>query len=182
MNETLENTLEILQVLPLLALVFVVLGFLARVIAALFSKKSRSLLAAHPILHVVGFAISIVLLSGFLFPLSGSRVHTSARIMQAKNDLHNIVTASEAYHTEFGVMPTGGNAQIVEMLHGKNAKEIIFFDYPPKQLSPTHELLDPWGVPYRIGISIDGYLWAYSCGKNKRDDGGAPKSDDVVSW
>lgn len=44
---------------------------------------------------------------------------------------------------------------------------------------------DPWGEPYRYrapGVKNVGEFDLWSCGPNRRDEGGAASSDDVRNW
>ena len=44
------------------------------------------------------------------------------------------------------------------------------------------ELTDPWGTPYRFDLSDPKSPRVWSCARNRKDDGGAQSSDDIVSW
>ena len=69
-------------------------------------------------------------------------------------------------------------------LRGANPRKIVFFDGKPtaKFNSPQGAFLDPWGTPYRIDLSNPEEPRVWSCGPNRRDEGGAKGSDDIVSW
>jgi len=102
--------------------------------------------------------------------------------LAARHSLDEIVYALNAYYFEYGVMPKGSGAEVLAALRGKNLKDIRFYEPGSRHLNLKGELLDPWGTPYRIGATKSGYAWAYSCGANKTDEGGAWGSDDVSSW
>jgi hypothetical protein len=154
--------------------------FLVLEIAASSSKTIRRYVPAHSLRDVLVVVVAVFVVLGLLTP--GSRVGNSARYVMAKTDVTNIVTTLKAYYTEYGVMPSGGNAQITDALRGRNQKHIVYLELPQNSLDEHHQFIDPWRTPYRIGISKDGFPWTYLFGKNKRDDGGAAGSDGIVSW
>jgi hypothetical protein len=102
----------------------------------------------------------------------------------ARRDVRRIVEGIRLYYNENHAMPSTGNAAIIGVLNGGNANHMhygVVFD-PKRDFNEARELLDPWGTPYRIDTSNPKFPWAYSCGPDKKDDGGAPGSDDIVSW
>jgi len=128
-------------------------------------------------------ALSAVILClivvGLLFP-TVSIGPSDAPKARAKNDVVQIKTAMQAFLVEYGQLPTGNNSTLIRVLQGENAKRIVFFEPPLKQISKEGAFVDPWGVPYSFGRSASRYLWAYSSGKNKIDEGG--HGDDINSW
>jgi prepilin-type N-terminal cleavage/methylation domain-containing protein len=126
----------------------------------------------------------IVVLMGLLFPAFRG-VQDQAKRTQAKNDLTQIVTAVNAYFTEYGKypLPAGAtndtiygagvpNVAVLSELRGLsgsplNPKQIAFIS-PPDVKDPAHprggiggtadrpgEYFDPWGTPYLIEIDGD---------------------------
>src|SRR5437870_5782536 len=118
----------------------------------------------------------IVILMGLLFP-AFQGVQDQAKRTQAKNDLTQIVTAVNAFYTEYGQYPmTYGAADItVDGLNGNtndklfnglrgqdtvvNPKSIVFINPPavkdnnnPRSgISGTNgQYYDPWGTPYVV--------------------------------
>jgi prepilin-type N-terminal cleavage/methylation domain-containing protein len=125
----------------------------------------------------------IAVLMGLAFPAFQS-VQNSARRTQAKNDLVQIVTAVNAFYTEYGRYPTdqvadvtygeasGGNGNNVVMREliaqphtpaQLNSKQIAFFApamskdaaHPRGGLTITDEFYDPWGAPYRVAMDAN---------------------------
>ena len=67
-------------------------------------------------------------------------------------------------------------------LRGDNPLKIVFFEAPSNRFNARGEYLDPWGTPFHIDASNPTFPWAYSFGKDTKDDGGVPESDDIPSW
>ena len=123
----------------------------------------------------------IAILIGLLFP-AFSAVQNQARKTQAKNDLTQIVTAVNAYYTEYGNYPSVGetddtaiadNSDLFYTLRAVNAgtanagnaanPRIIVFISPPNVKNPNNprsgigtngQYCDPWGTPYKVAIDI----------------------------
>lgn len=70
----------------------------------------------------------------------------------------------------------------IPALLGENPRKIVFFAGPEKNFTPHGEYLDPWGTPYRFDLSDPKAPRVWSCGPNRKDEGGAEGSDDIVSW
>ncbi len=124
----------------------------------------------------------IAILMGLAFPAFHG-VQNSAKKTQAKNDLVQIVTAVNAFYTEYGRYPTnapddasasyGGlnganNGAIIGELRGTsialNTRQIAFLSVPDAkdQSKPrsgvktaNSEFFDPWGTAYAIRIDAD---------------------------
>lgn len=109
----------------------------------------------------------------------------SSRGISAKGEVRlfmpSIVGAVNQYRTDYGSFPSGENAAIVAALRGKNPRGIIYFEPPTPWINPKGELIDPWKTPYCFDLSDPQNPRVWSCGKNRRDDGGAEGSDDIVS-
>src|SRR4051794_6401639 len=121
----------------------------------------------------------IIVLMGLLFPAFRG-VQDQAKKTQAKNDLTQIVTAVNAFYTEYGRYPTAattdttygastpGNAAILNELRGVsatlNTRQIVFLSPPDAKDSTnprggintsTGEYFDPWGAAYAIALDAD---------------------------
>jgi prepilin-type N-terminal cleavage/methylation domain-containing protein len=125
----------------------------------------------------------IVILMGLLFPAFRG-VQDQAKKTQAKNDLTQIVTAVNAFYTEYGRYPTtattdatfgsGGtnNDALFNELRGTstalNTRQIVFMSPPdakdasnprsgiaPASSGSSGQYFDPWGKPYIVRIDSD---------------------------
>ncbi len=122
----------------------------------------------------------IAILMGLAFPAFQS-VQNSARNAQAKNDLVQIVTAVNAFYTEYGKYPTAATTDVAAKVGaGGTSSDLLFRELRglptatmnPRQIvfmSPSDakdqtnsrsgiktsdgQLYDPWGAPY--GIVMD---------------------------
>jgi hypothetical protein len=125
--------------------------------------------------------VAILLIAcGFLFPIVDRP--PLERRNRTRTDVINLAAAIRQFTTEYGLPPSGSQAEIMNALFGDNARKIMFFETNPKWISPAGEFLDPWGTPYRIDLSDPVKPKVYSCGKDKHDDGGADHSDDIRNW
>ena len=107
--------------------------------------------------------------------------------VRAKQDVAHIVEALKEYYYVMHTMPKGGNGKIIETLINSSPTKgsTVFLTLSRESVAKFNKvgkLLDPWDTPYRIDVSNPKFPWAYSCGPDKKDDGGAPGSDDIVSW
>jgi prepilin-type N-terminal cleavage/methylation domain-containing protein len=127
------------------------------------------------LLIVIGI---IAILIGLLFP-AFKGVQDQARRTQAKNDLTQIVTAVNAFYTEYGKYPlvtsdayitstsSPSNANLLNVLRAidaaNNPRQIVFINPPNVKndtagnrrsgVSPTDgNYYDPWGTPYLVAI------------------------------
>jgi hypothetical protein len=91
-------------------------------------------------------------------------------------------TAIKAYYAEYASGLTGNDAQTMTALCGGNPRKIVFFEALNKYFGVSGDLIDPWGTPYRFDLSDPMNPRVWSCGKNRRDEGGAKGSDDLASW
>jgi hypothetical protein len=89
------------------------------------------------------------------------------RVSNVTMQLNTFVVAVRQYHQMLGEYPKGSNAEIVRELTGENPKKMIFVEWPPKQLSSSGELLDPWGTPFQMSIGADGAINIRSAGKDR---------------
>ncbi|HWB60611.1 MAG TPA: hypothetical protein VG733_14045 [Chthoniobacteraceae bacterium] len=95
----------------------------------------------------------------------------------ARQDVRDLVAEAMDYYQVKHIVPAGSIAELVAEIskHDMTAER-------KSRLNSAGQFLDPWGTPYRIDVSNPKFPWAYSCGPDKKDDGGAPGSDDIVSW
>jgi prepilin-type N-terminal cleavage/methylation domain-containing protein len=145
---------------------------------------SRGNAHAFTLIELLVVITIIVVLMGLLFPAFRG-VQDQAKRTQAKNDLTQIVTAVNAYYTEYGKypLPAGAandtiygagapNVSLLNELRGLSAsplnpKQIVFIS-PPDVKDAAHprggiggtanrpgEYFDPWGTPYLIEIDGD---------------------------
>jgi prepilin-type N-terminal cleavage/methylation domain-containing protein len=143
-------------------------------------KNSRGA-AAFTLIELLVVIAIIAILIGLLFP-AFSAVQNQAKRTQAKNDLTQIVTAVNAYYTEYGKYPvvvddtpiTTDNSDLFYTLraidagtanagNAANPRKIVFIS-PPYVKDPANprsgigtttgagQYYDPWGTPYRIAI------------------------------
>lgn len=127
---------------------------------------------------VIGIA---VVLAGLLFPAIQSILERAKKV-QAKNDLIQIVTAVNAFYTEYGRYPLVGNVTTPDTTYGtgSNQNDAIFdelraktfslntrqiqFISPPEDATQTNpsgkigsdnQFHDPWGNAYVIRVDAD---------------------------
>ncbi len=122
----------------------------------------------------------ITILAGLAFPVF-NMVQNTAKKTQAKNDLVQIVTAVNAFYTEYGNYPTSATTDAMAKLGANtgtssgtlftelrgltstmNTRQIVFIS-PPNAKDQTNprsgintadnQLYDPWGMPY--GLQMD---------------------------
>ncbi|MGH7938498.1 MAG: type II secretion system protein [Bryobacteraceae bacterium] len=142
----------------------------------------------------------IAILMALLFPAFRS-VQDHARRTQAKNDLTQIVTAVNAFYTEYGKYPLAtddtpitDNAALLAELRGlpgatENPKQIVFLS-PPDARDATNprsgigsngRYYDPWGSTYII--AIDGnYDNLITPNPYSARAGSSPLRSSVIAW
>ena len=154
---------------------------------------------------LVVIAIIAVLL-GLAFPVFQG-VLDRARNVQAKNDVTQIVTAVNAFYTEYGKYPlvtadtiisgasTPSNAALFNVLRGldatNNPRQIVFIS-PPDVKNPANprsgigtttgagQYYDPWGTPYLV--EIDGDYDNQIANPYTANAGAAPLRIGVIAW
>ena len=136
---------------------------------------------AFTLLELMVVIAIVVVLAGLLFPAVQS-VLERAKKVQAKNDLTQIVTAVNAYYTEYGkypiatddnpldstktadlfytlrAIPSGANSG-----NAANARQIVFISpaedttqtSPKGKIGSDGQFHDPWGTAYGISIDAD---------------------------
>ena len=126
---------------------------------------------------IVALAL-VLLLVAWLF---GRNRETGDRI-HAQLTEKAMVYAMKTYATEYGRPVSGSPQEILAALSGQNERQIVFFQPNSIRTNALGELIDPWGVPYRFDLSKPEAPRIWSCGPNRKDEGGAEGSDDIVSW
>ena len=148
----------------------------------------------------------IVILMGLLFPAFRG-VQDQAKRTQAKNDLTQIVTAVNAYYTEYGKYPVvtddtpiANNSDLFYTLRGvtggtanagdaANPRKIVFLNIPDaKDQSQARsgiktsdgQWYDPWGTPYKI--AIDGNYDNSLANPYTSNAGSSPLQIGVIAW
>lgn len=134
---------------------------------------------AFTLLELIVVIAIIVVLAGLSFPAVQSILERAKKV-QAKNDLTQIVTAVNAFYTEYGRYPTtattdaaatyGGSASskaLFDELRAKtanlNTRQIVLISPPedaiaanPKgKIGSDGQFHDPWGNAYLIRIDAD---------------------------
>jgi hypothetical protein len=126
------------------------------------------------LIGVVGFVLLIVI------PEIG--LVEKSRRMAARSSAAQVAVAVKQYVSEYGFRPGDNEAQIMTTLRGENTRKIVFFEVPDRSLNTKGELIDLWGTPFRFDLSDAQNPRVWSCGKDRRDDGGAEGSDDITRW
>ena len=174
------------------------------------SRRSRTRLGekAFTLIELLVVIAIIAILMGLAFPVFQS-VQTSAKKTQAKNDLVQIVTAVNAFYTEYGRYPlaTGAddtiygtaaspNNTLFDVLRAKNATENsrrIIFISPPDVKDPANprsgvataasnlgQYFDPWGTAYRV--KLDGNYNDQIDINPYLSAGSSPLQAGVIAW
>jgi len=171
------------------------------------SGEARRHHEAFTLLELLVVIAVIAVLAGLLFPLVQS-VLERAKKVQAKNDLTQIVTAVNAFYTEYGRYPTtvtGGDANYgpgatgtdavfkeLRAVSGSsiNTRQVVFISPPEDatQASPRGKIgsdgqfHDPWATAYSIKIDAN---YDNQVGNPYEASGGAgpdPLRQGVVAW
>ena len=173
-------------------------------------RASSPPMRAFTLIELLVVISIIAVLMGLAFPVFQG-VQNTAKKTQAKNDLVQIVTAVNAFYTEYGKypLPTGTttdfiygpggtpNATLFDELRGlqtaaQNPKQIVFISPPdakdsanPKSGIGTTtgpgQFFDPWGMPY--AIEIDGnYDNQIDPNPYSSNAGAAKVRNGVIAW
>lgn len=134
----------------------------------------RMLLFIGPIVALV----LVLLLVAWVFGRNG---RTGDKI-HAQLTEKAMVFAMKSYATEYDRPVSGSPKEILAALSGQNERKIVFFHPNAIQTNAEGELIDPWGTPFRFDLSKPDAPRVWSCGPNRKDEGGAEGSDDIVSW
>jgi prepilin-type N-terminal cleavage/methylation domain-containing protein len=134
---------------------------------------------AFTLIELLVVIVIITVLIGLAFPVF-STIQNQAKKTQARNDVMQIVTAVNAFYTEYGRYPTtettdvnarygaGINAgTLFNELRGKtatlNTRQTVFISPPEDSTQPNPkgkigsdgQFYDPWGSAYRLQIDAD---------------------------
>ncbi len=158
--------------------------------------------AAFTLIELFVVMAVVIILLGLAFPAFNS-VQNSARKTQAKNDLVQIVTAVNAFYTEYGKYPLAtadttyvdaSNALLLNELRAvtpsQNPRGIVFISPPfakdtanPRSgIGLNNQYYDPWGRTYRI--EIDGNYDNQISNPYTANTGAGPGilSQGVIAW
>ena len=134
---------------------------------------------AFTLIELLVVIVIIAVLMGIAFPVFSS-IQNQARKTQAKNDVTQIVTAVNAFYTEYGKYPVSGtpdatlgfggtttNDGLFKTLRGldpgTNARQVVFISpgedatqtSPKGKIGSDGQFHDPWTTPYAIAIDTD---------------------------
>ncbi len=150
--------------------------------SAVRGQRSDSEAGAFTLIELLVVITIIVILMGLLFPVFRG-VQDQAKKTQAKNDLTQIVTAVNAFYTEYGKYPTTAATDATAIYGGStnndalfnelratsivlNTRQIVFIS-PPDVKDPANprsgigtttklgQYFDPWGAPYNVALDAD---------------------------
>jgi prepilin-type N-terminal cleavage/methylation domain-containing protein len=168
--------------------------------------QQRERFSAFTLIELLVVIIMIAILAGLLFPaINGAQ--KQAKKVQAKNDLTQIVTAVNAYYTEYGMYPTSpttdvtfstANNTLFDVLrnmtgttpgNASNTRGIVFINVPAAkdQTNPKSGIktssgvwYDPWGTPYNV--TIDGTYDNQVANPYSSNAGPNPLQAGVIAW
>ena len=136
---------------------------------------------AFTLIELLVVIVIIAVLMGVAFPVFSS-IQNQARKTQAKNDVTQIVTAVNAFYTEYGKYPLPSTASgdgysvgdgttpskgLFDALRGSdhslNPRQIIFISpaedtsqvSPKGKVGSDSQFHDPWSSPYSIRVDAD---------------------------
>ena len=169
-------------------------------------RYRRKFPRAFTLIELLVVIVIIAILMGLAFP-AFQAVQNQAKKTQAKNDLMQIVTAVNAFYTEYGKYPLvttdkvygpagATNDALFDVLRAKtateNPRQIIFIS-PPDAKNPanprsgigtatgTGQFFDPWGMPYYV--EIDGnYNNQIDVNPYSTNAGSTPLQAGVIAW
>ena len=166
----------------------------------------QSALRAFTLIELLVVITIIVILMGLLFPAFRG-VQDQAKRTQAKNDLTQIVTAVNAFYTEYGKYPTastsdatfgsGGstNDALFNALRGLdvtlNPRQIVFMS-PPDAKDQTNprggiktsigQWYDPWGTTYSVALDANYDNQITNPYGDNNGAGADPIRQGVIAW
>jgi len=164
---------------------------------------------AFTLIELLVVIVIIGVLMGLAFPVFQG-VQNSAKKTQAKNDITQIVTAVNAFYTEYGKYPidstvttdaaatfggTPDSKSLFETLRGKtttlNTRQIVFFSpaedtnqvAPKGKIGSDGQFHDPWSTAYviRIDADYDNQITPNPYGANN-GAGPEPIRQGVIAW
>jgi hypothetical protein len=116
------------------------------------------------VIVVVGFAVLLMCLYCFVFPLlvGGG----PEKIPRIRIDEKALSSSIENYHQTFGSYPNGENSNVVRVLTGDNPQKTVFLNFRQSTEHPD-EMVDSWGTPYQIEFVQQTNFVIRSAGKDK---------------
>ena len=172
------------------------------------SRHARD--SAFTLIELLVVIVIVAILMGLAFPVFQG-VQNQAKKAQAKNDLIQIVTAVNAFYTEYGRYPTSesddstakfgaGSANTNDVILNElrattptlNTRQIVFLS-PPDVKDPTkpqagisradNQFYDPWGRPYALALdaNYDNQITPNPYG-DENGAGGSPLRQGVIAW
>lgn len=126
--------------------------------------------------------LGVAALVGLLFPQVSLDTNRHRPHAESLSLVQGLLTATNAYATEYGSPVSGSPAQILATLRGGNPHKTMFFDTGPSRINAQGALVDYWRTPIRFDMSNPQKPRIWSCGPNRKDEGGAAGTDDIVSW
>ena len=169
-------------------------------------RRIRKQANAFTLIELLVVIAIIAILMGLLF-VGGRAVQEQAKRTQAKNDLAQIVTAVNAYYTEYGKYPvvtddtpianTGDLFYTLRAIasgtananDAANPRKIVFISPPDVKdsasphagISPTDgQYYDPWGTTYKV--AIDGTYDNQIPNPYTANAGSNPLRAGVIAW
>lgn len=128
--------------------------------------------------------VAFVLLLGviLILPAVLMRNGSPSRKVSARRDVASVTAALRQYLTKYETLPQGTHRHVMAALRGQNRMRILFFEAATTSFNALGELLDPWKTPHAIDVSDPAKPRVHSFGPDRKDDHGAPESDDIASW
>ncbi|HEX8490206.1 MAG TPA: prepilin-type N-terminal cleavage/methylation domain-containing protein [Chthoniobacterales bacterium] len=172
-------------------------------------SRARRRVFAFTLIELLVVILIGAVLMGLAFPVFQG-VMNSAKKTQAKNDLTQIVTAVNAFYTEYGRYPTtatsdatatygpaNSNRALFDELRAvtsaMNTRQIVFLSPPdakdgtnprggiaPSTSANAGQYFDPWGIAYSIRLD-----WDYDnqvANPYTANAGNAPLRSGVIAW
>ncbi len=169
-------------------------------------QMTKECSAAFTLIELLVVIAIIAVLLGLAFPVFQG-VLDRAKKVQAKNDITQIVTAVNAFYTEYGKYPIvtddtpiANNSDLVYTLRGvslganasnaANTRQIVFISpgedtsrpNPKGKVGSSGQYCDPWGQAYKI--LIDGNYDNQITNPYTTDTGAGPATlrQGVITW
>jgi len=162
---------------------------------------------AFTLIELLVVIVIIAVLMGFAFPVFSS-IQNQARKTQAKNDLTQIVTAVNAFYTEYGKYPTSATTDLAATYGSGTSSDVVFKELratggtmntrqivfispaedtaqasPKGKMGSDGQFHDPWGSAYviRIDADYDNQIMPNPYGPNN-GAGPEPLRQGVIAW
>ena len=91
-----------------------------------------------------------------------------ARIKLCQIEIQNFALAIEAYESSYGTLPAANDANIVDVLRGRNPRGVVFLQAGSRSFDSTGVFIDPWQTPYEIEKATTNSWSIRSAGVNRR--------------